>query len=286
MDFNFKPTTALVFTGQLRLKDNQTIKEKIQTQIDLFPHDEIYMFVWDYEYEKHIEEIKSLNANIIVGDSTQPQFDDETLQHFVLQFRNYFIRKMIRDNEADTKRDTLEKIMFGWTKHYYIMQKTFQEINLKHTYYIKTRYDNLYKGNIIIDELKSLLDSPNPTLATPFYGDADGIGLGDLFVMTNKNGAKIFQTYLEQITEEVKKKLSPPSPEAAMRYIFANIHNSDIYRFNFPCTTEDMAKRNFWLHGDTPYYAIRTDKNKVPITYAPNNVNVTFDLPLFQNPII
>ena len=283
MDFNLKPTTALIFTGQLRLQENQSVKEKIQTQIDLFPHNEVYMFVWDYEYEKHKDELKTINAKIIIGDSKQPIFDDNTWQYLVLQFRNYFIRKMIKDNEKDTKRDHLEKIIYNWTKHYYIRQKTFQEVDLKHSFYIITRYDNIYRDKPNFDELKSFLDIPNPAISTPFYGDADGIGLGDLFVVTNKSGAKIFQTYLEQIIEEVKKKLCPASPEAALRYIFANKHNANIYRINFPCTTEEMAKRNFWLHGYEIFYAINPDKMKVPITYAPDNVDVTFDLPLFRN---
>jgi len=282
MDFNFKPTTALIFTGQLRLEENQTPLQKIQKQLDLFPHDEVYMFVWDYEYEKYQNDLKQINANMIIGDSSKPTFDDETLQYLVLQFRNYFIRKMIKDNERDTPRERLESILFNWTKHYYIMQKTFQEVNLKHTYYIKTRYDNLYIGDANFDEVKSLLDNPKPALATPIYGDADGIGLGDLFVIANKSAAKIFQTYMDQIIEEVKKKLCPSSPEAAMRYIFANVHDTNIYRINLPCTTQDMAKRNFWLHGNTPFQYLRKDKLKVPIIYAPDNVDITFDLPLFQ----
>ena len=282
MDFNFKPTTALIFTGQFRLQENQTPLEKIQKQLELFSHDEVYMFVWDYEYQEHKTQLDKLNAHIIIGDSKQPFFDDETMQYLVLQFRNYFIRKMIKDNEKDTKRDHIEKILFKWTKHYYIIQRTFQEVNLKHTFYIKTRYDNIYLGDAQLDELKSFLDNPKPCISTPLYGDADGIGLGDLFVMTNKNGAKIFQTYLEQIIEEVKKNLCPPSPEAALRYIFANKHDADVYRINLPCTTEEMVKRNFWLHGNTPFKYIRQDKLKVPITHAPENVDVTFDLQLFQ----
>ena len=110
MDFNFKPTTALIFTGQLRLQENQTPLEKIQKQLELFSHDEVYMFVWDYEYQEYKTQLDKLNAHIIIGDSKQPSFDDETMQYLVLQFRNYFIRKMIKDNEKDTKRDHIEKI--------------------------------------------------------------------------------------------------------------------------------------------------------------------------------
>ena len=283
MDFNYKPTTALIFTGQLRLKENQTPLEKIQKQLDFFEHDEAYMFLWDYEYQEHKQELNKLKTHLIVADSNNPIIDDTLMQHMVLQFRNYLIRKMIKDNEQNTKREVIEKMIHNFTKHYYIMQKVFQDINLKHTFYIKTRYDNLYKDNKSIKEIKTFIDNPKPSLATPFYGDADGIGLGDLFVMTNKNGAKIFQTYFEQIKEDIVNHLCPATPEAAFRYIFANKHNADIFRFNFPCTTEDMDKRNFWLHGSETYHSIYQDKKIVPITHAPENVDVTFDLPLFHN---
>ena len=54
--------------------------------------------------------------------------------------------------------------------HYYIMQKTFSQINLKHSTYIKTRYDNLYLENINntqLNQIYDFLDDEIPTIATP-----------------------------------------------------------------------------------------------------------------------
>jgi hypothetical protein len=72
---------TLIITGQLRLKENQTVKEKINYHIDkLKPHNTI-LFLWDNEYQQYQNEIKQLNltqniTKINITDYTQIQWLD------------------------------------------------------------------------------------------------------------------------------------------------------------------------------------------------------------------
>jgi len=293
MNFFTTQTKALVITGQLRLHENESPVDRINYHIDYFKPDYTYLFLWDYEYEQYGEIIKQIpNTEIITAKYEDYKIPDFEMQHMILQLRKYLMPSIIRREETLLYTDHVKSINV-FMLHYYIMQKTFSQINLKHSTYIKTRYDNLYLENINntqLNQIYDFLDDEIPTIATPFGGDAENIGLGDLVVFTNKKGAQIFQNIYDELTKECIKQLAPSFPEGALRYMFRNLNQATIYRLNFPSTTIKMKDNNFILHPSVPFNIIR-DNTPIPIAKYPTNVpdkykDLLFDLPLVKNAIM
>jgi hypothetical protein len=100
MDLSTKQTKALVISGQLRLKENQTPIEVINYHIDYFKPDYTYLFLWDYEYEQYGKQIEQIpNTEIIIGNSNAYQISDFEMQHLILQLRKYLLPSIKRRKE-------------------------------------------------------------------------------------------------------------------------------------------------------------------------------------------
>jgi len=295
MNFNLNPTKALVLTGQLRLDDNQSPTTLINQHIDYFKPDYTYLFLWDYEYEQYKDELNNIpNSEIIVGDSKAQNISDYEMQHLVLQLRKYLLPSIKRRNE-DYNYQGDSTALKAYMVNPFIKQQVFSKINLKHSSYIVSRYDIVYMektNNLQLNEIYQFLDSEKKTIATPFGGDAEGIGLGDLVIFANKSAANVFKNYYDELMKDCIKQIAPSFPEGFLRYMFVNANQTEVFRFNFPCTTKSCLNRDgFLIHANVPYLNIVKQSIPIPIAKYPINDtprynNPIADLPLIQNPII
>jgi hypothetical protein len=115
--------------------------------------------------------------------------------------------------------------------------------------------------------------------------------LGDLVVFANKKAAKFFTTFYDVIIQDCTKQIAPSFPEGMLRYIFSNVNNADIFRFNFPCTTQSQYENNYYIHPNVPHLNISKNNIPIPIAKYPKFEtkeynNPIFDLPLIKNPVM
>lgn len=267
MNFNLNPTTALIITGQLRINDNENPIDKINYHLNYFKHDEAFVFIWDYEYEKYKTQLDKIKANLIIGKSEQSKLDELTLQQAIFQFRKSFVHKLKPNENFNYEKE--KNIVENWFVHYYLMQETFKQVNNKHQTYIKTRHDMIYLDEFESKEIFDFLDQPTTSIATPFGGDAEGFGLGDLFVIYNKPAMNKMKTFYDDLITNIKEQKAPTNGEAVLRFIFKNYHQANIYRFNFPCTTQRMLKDNYICHPKLNFNTVLDN------TQVPNLINIT-----------
>jgi hypothetical protein len=241
---------TLIITGQLRLKENQTVKEKINYHIDyLKPHNTI-LFFWDYEYQQYQNEIKQLNLQTIIGDSTLPIITEDIIKDMTNAL----------NRQPDTKipflYENCDKIFFSKVlKQIFQIQHIYQNINNISDAYIKTRYDNFYLNDFEINSLiNNFYNENNPIISTPFGGDYANIGLGDLLTITNNKANKIYQSFYDTYIQELSNNKCPMNAELFLRYIFKNLNHADIYRFHFIMTTERHNQNNLIYHADRNLY--------------------------------
>ena len=135
-------------------------------------------------------------------------------------------------------------------KQLYITQYVFQNLNIHSDIYIKTRYDNIYYNNFEINNLTNFYNEEQPIIATPFGGDLNGIGLGDLLTITNNKANNIFKNIYDTYIQNITNQKIPMYSELALRYIFKNINNATIYRFHLLMTTEKYEKRKLLYHSN------------------------------------
>ena len=295
MNFNLKPTKALILTGQLRLDETQSATEQINYHIDYFKPDYTYLFIWDYEYEQHKEELNNIpNTEIIIGNSKEQNISDFEMQHLVLQLRKYLLPSIKRRNE-DYNFEGDSTALKSYIVNPFIRQQTISKINLKHTYYINSRYDVVYMlepEKVQLKEIYQFLDAEEKTIATPFGGDAEGIGLSDLTFFANKATMNIFKNYYTELMEDIIKQIAPSFPEGFFRYILVNKNQTEVFRFNFPCTTKSCLNRDGYLiHANLPFLNIFKQSIPIPIAKYPRYEtkrynNPIADLPLIKNPVI
>jgi hypothetical protein len=237
---------TLIITGQLRIIENQNPIDKIQYHIDkLKPHNTI-LFLWDNEYQQYKKEIDLLNLQTIIADSNMPQISESIIQNML----NALNRQ--HDAKSNYTLESCDKnFLINVLKQIYSLQYTFQNINDNSTAYIKTRYDNIYLNDFEIDILlNNFFHENNPIIATPFGGDYDKIGLGDLLTITNNKANNIFKNYYNTYIEEINQQTGPMNSELALRYIFKNLNQADIYRFHFILTNEKHLKNQKIIHAN------------------------------------
>jgi len=241
---------TLIITGQLRLKENQNPIDKIQYHINHIKPNNTILFLWDNEYQQHKTDIDSLNLPIIVGDSNMPQYSESTIENMLNALNRQHDAK-IKYNKDNCDENFLINIL----KQIYSLQYTFQNIKETSNAYVKTRYDNIYLNDFQIQILlNNFFHENNPIIATPFGGDYNNIGLGDLITITNNKANKIFQNYYQTYIEELNSQTTPMNNELALRYIFKNLNHSDIYRFNFILTNEKHLNNKKIYHANRNLY--------------------------------
>ena len=127
---------TLIITGQLRLKENQTVEEKINYHIDkLKPHNTI-LFLWDYEYQQYQNEINKLNLQTIIGNSNLPIITEDIIRDMTNALNKQ------PDTKIPYNLDNCDRLFFTKVlKQIYQIQFIYQNLNNDSDIYIKTRYD-------------------------------------------------------------------------------------------------------------------------------------------------
>jgi len=248
---------TLIITGQLRLKENQTVEEKINYHIDkLKPHNTI-LFLWDYEYQQYQNEINKLNLQTIIGNSNLPIITEDIIQDMTNALNKQ------PDTKIPYNLNTCDRLFFFKVlKQIYQIQFIYQNLNHNSEIYIKTRYDNLYLNDFKINTLiNNFFHEKNPIIATPFGGDYAEIGLGDLLTITNNKANKIYEFFYDTYINHLSLNKCPMNAELALRYIFKNLNHADIYRFHFIMTTERHNENNLIYHVDRNLYQLHGFNN-------------------------
>jgi hypothetical protein len=233
---------TLIITGQLRLQENQMIKEKINYHIDkLKPHNTI-LFLWESEYQQHKNNIEQLNLQTITLNDNLPIYSQDAIDDMFLSQNKLKQKSHIDQNDTYFYNNVLKQL--------YTTQYIFQNLNYHSDIYIKTRYDNIYLNDFKINNLSNFYNENKPIISTPFGGDLDKIGLGDLLTITNNKANNIYKNIYDIYLQQIKNQKIPMYTELALRYIFKNLNHSDIYRFHFLMTTEKYLKRQLIYHAD------------------------------------
>jgi hypothetical protein len=233
---------TLIITGQLRLQENQKIEEKINYHIDkLKPHNTI-LFLWESEYQKHKNNIEQLNLQTITLNDNLPIYSQDVIENMFLSQNKLQPKTYIDQNDINFYNNVLKQL--------HLIQHTFKNLNCQSDIYIKTRYDNMYLNDFEINNLSNFYNENIPIISTPFGGDLNKIGIGDLLTITNNKANKIYENIYDIYLQQIKNQKIPMYPELALRYIFKNLNHSDIYRFHFLMTTEKYLKRQLIYHAD------------------------------------
>lgn len=239
-----KQKITLIITGQLRLLENENPTDKIKYHIDYFKPNDTILFLWENEYLKYKNEINNLNTQNIILNHNLPiiteQHIQKCLQQINLQPNTITPITLTQDNK---------NFFIRLIKQYYQIQHTFQNVNETSQIYIKTRYDLHYLEPYNINPLMQFYNENKPIISTPFGGDLFGIGLGDLITITNNKANDIFKSYYDIFIQELQNEKCPVNAELLIRYIFKNLNNADIYRFNLFCTNQHMLQNNQIYHG-------------------------------------
>jgi len=236
--------TTLIITGQLRLINEENPIDKIQYHINHIKPNETILFLWQNEYQQYKNEIDSLNLQTITLNENLPEIDYQK----ILLSQKQINKQPNTNTPLQLTKDNID-FFTRLIKQYYQIQHIFQNIKSDSNIYIKTRYDLKYLAPFNINPLSQFYNENLPIISTPFGGDLHGIGLGDLMTITNNKANQIFQNYYDVFIHHLQNELSPVNAEFLIRYIFKNLNHSDIYRFNFFCTTQHMEKNNYIYHG-------------------------------------
>lgn len=258
---------TLIITGQTRLKQNENIIDKINYHINCINPDETIIFLWNSEYQQYKNELNNLNLHTITLDDELPEINEHTLQLMMKQLNKQPNTLQEKELNHDNKLFLIRMI-----KQFYQFQHIYQNIKSSSEIYIKTRYDLKYLSPFNVEPLLQFYNENKPIISTPFGGDVFGIGLGDAMIISNQKANEIYKNYYDIFIEHLTKELCPINSELLIRYIFKNLFHSDIYRFNFFCTTEHMLQNNQIYHGLIQYGEIIGKDNSYLKDYYKNPI--------------
>lgn len=238
--------TTLIITGQLRLQENQTPIEKINYHIEKINPDETILFLWENEYKQYKNEIDSLNLQTIIAPENLPIITQKIINNIIIAHNKQSDTKTPYDlNTADIN------FYHNILKQLFLTQYTFQNIKTKSNVYIKTRYDIIYLNNFQITNLiNNFYHEEKPILSTPFGGDYNNLGIGDLITITNNKANEIYKTIYNQYIDLLEKQNCPMNNELFLRLIFKNINQTSVYRFHFLATTQRHYNKQLIYHAN------------------------------------
>lgn len=246
MDFYFKTKykTALMIMGQLRLEDTgESSLDKYKYHTRKFKHDNLYLWQWKDELEKHPEMESFACKKLIVRDPSNPVLNQDQIDLIPRAYqKTWDYYENVSHNYIHMKVEDCVNVVPSLTKQYYQIGEMFKESLDDNDIFIKTRYDIKYKMDLEIIENYDLFITKKPVVCVPFGGDTPkGRGLGDLFYVMNRSAAILMQDYLYKALE-LAEKGAPIHQESFFRYFLINHHNVDLYRFNFNCTRYHYEK--------------------------------------------
>ena len=240
MDFYFKTQykTALLISGQLRLEDSQeTSLNTYNNHTKHFEHDNLYLWLWKNELEKHPELAQQKHTKIISYPDEQPVLSEEEKDIIPKAFqRTWDYYEHIKHDYICKTVEECAGVIPSISKQFFQIGKLFEESLDDNDIFIKTRYDLLYRKSFDINKIKDLLLTKKPVVCVPYGGNTPKRrGLGDLFYVMNRSAALLMRDYLNT-TLQYAKEGGPIHQESVFRYHLINKNNVDVYRFNFPLT--------------------------------------------------
>ena len=243
---------TLIITGQLRLKENQIIKEKINYHIEHLKPNNTILFLWDNEYQQYETQINQLNLQTIIGNSNLPIVSENIIEDMTNALNKQ------PDIKYPFTTENCDRIFFNNVlKQLFQLQYIFQNINTHSNAYFITRYDNVYLTDFNYSFLiNNFYNENKPIISTPFGGDYANIGIGHLITIINNKAKFIYENLYDTYLQQLEENKSPMNTELALRYIFKNLNHTDIYRFNAIITTERHKQNNLIYHADRNLYQL------------------------------
>ncbi len=207
---------CLNLSGQIRLRDDENLINKINYFKEYLNFDKIFMHVWwsDYlTYHNELHEI-CMKFDCSISISQEVNFDQKILDSV----------SIIKHHLNSKSKDILSQF-FG-------IHSVFQlSINEDFDIYIRCRFDNKFDDKLNLDQIGKHLSSNHPTAIFPSGGDWCN-GLGDVFYAMNKNCGKLMKNFFYD-TLHLACMDTPLHSEGILRAFFINLHNVQIFRMPF-----------------------------------------------------
>jgi hypothetical protein len=237
-----KPDTCILLHGQVRLIDtnHNSFNEMLSYHKTMCGSNRMAMHLWEEDYQKYKEEIKTKH-NFVVCNETEPAYTDEELQSFKQAIINFGCNPSIADDAVFrlTKED------FG------LGQSVNKSLEKDYKFFIKARYDLIYKRNFDIDKYKTLLDQDCPVVIMPVgeWGSTNFVrGCQNMFYVMNRLAAESMSNFnLTQLERAKNNKVV--GTEAGLRFHFKE-NNAKLYRINFPVSVKKWLDSNVWYSPD------------------------------------
>lgn len=234
---------CILLPGQVRLETS--IFPSIS---GIFDYQEFFLncnnfscFFWEEDYEKYKSNIPK-RLDFIIGKDSETNIDDDTY--------NVMINGIVKsaecsESEAKNAVNKSLKENYGWAK---VFEKALEK---NYKYFIKSRYDLVFKNKFILNKVKFLLDNPEPVIIMPF-GDwghrSNAQGCSTLFYVMNRPAAERMRDYNFQEIERAKNNEIFCTEAGFLYHLIKNkIH---IVRFNFPITFNSWHTQNQWYSMD------------------------------------
>lgn len=214
---------CLNLSGKIFLKENETLKDKINHFKKYINFNKIYMHVWIDDYIKYYDDIQSIdNCSLIVV--TPPIIDEDYYFPHLLKIKTPYEYKK-----------------YSNVFQFYGLQCVFQQSCLENNdIFIRCRYDNILYKYLDLDKLSNYLMQPNPVSVHP-YGSDWHHGLGDVFYILNKAAAFNMKSYFYDVVEMCKNGI-PFHPESLLRNHFVNNNEFKVYRISYPVTINESQE--------------------------------------------
>ena len=219
---------CLNLSGQIRLRSNEKLQDKINHFKNYLEFDHICMHIWKDDYIKYQSEIEQIqNCTIIIVDS----LEDSELS---------YIYSQIHINPYRYR-------CFAYLCQFYGLQSVFQRsCALDFDIYIRCRYDAIFYKKLIYP--KYIFDYDHPVALVPYGGDWEN-GLGDVFYILNKKAALSMTNFFYDVIKMCQNFI-PLHPESLLRTHFINNNKFIVYRFSFPVS---INYGTFFYHIHSPF---------------------------------
>lgn len=234
---------CILLPGQVRLETSifPSISGIFDYQEHFLKCENFTCFLWDYDLEKYKSNLNN-RYNYVIGNEAETEIDNDLHE---LMIEGIIKSAQCSRTEAENAVNKSIKENYGWAK---VFEKALQK---NYKYFIKSRYDLVFKNKFDINKIKFLLDNPEPVIVMPF-GDwghrSNAQGCSTLFYVMNRPAAERMKDYNLQEIERAKNN-EIFCTEAGFLYHLIK-HKIHIVRFNFPITFNNWHKEDLWYSID------------------------------------
>jgi hypothetical protein len=242
---------CLNLSGQIRLRENENLFDKINYFKINLKFDKLFMHVWLNDYLIHkdtIEKIqKEFNTSIIITDN--PVIDNNLSKKF----------QMIK-HHLETKANDLFYQFYG-------IQSVFQRSNYEdYDIFIRCRFDNIFVSEFKFNKYYDILKLEKPVALVPSGSDWCE-GMADAFMVMNKSCSFLINNLIEDYVKLLEIKF-PFHPETLLRSFFINLHSVSVYRIPYPLfinsLDDKMNEKSLTSRYITDDFCVLDDQKFIP----------------------